>query len=164
MISETSLITYSVLRKSFHQCCHIWQFIANLATFDTNLLQKFPFGYLVFLAIFFGYFWKFGKKLVLNQFKTGFGSISLCLDVDIFAFWKSFDVDILGFQKCFDVDLLGFSKIWLLFAQTFWQHWFSLQNLLMHRVAWYNFAFNPTCNPLIKFNLNPRISWALSYK
>ena len=73
--------------------------------------------------LFFGYFWKFGKKLVLNQFKTGFGSISLCLDVDIFAFWKSFDVDILGFQKCFDVGLLGFSKIWLLFAQTFWQHW-----------------------------------------
>ena len=39
---------------------------------------------------------------------------------DILAFWKSFDVDILGFQKCFD---MGFSKIWLLFAQTFWQHW-----------------------------------------
>ena len=53
--------------------------------------------------------------------KTGFGSISLCFDVDIFAFWKSFDVDILGFQKCFDVGLSGFYKIWLLFSQTFWQ-------------------------------------------
>ena len=42
------------------------------------------------------------KKLVLNQFKTSFGSISSCFDVDIFAIWKCFDVDILGFQKCFD--------------------------------------------------------------
>ena len=34
---------------------------------------------------------------------SGFGSFSVCFDVDIFAFWKNFDVDILGFQKCFDV-------------------------------------------------------------
>ena len=34
----------------------------------------------------FDYFWKFGKKLVLKQFKTSFGLISLCFDVDIFAF------------------------------------------------------------------------------
>ena len=83
-----------------------------------NLKPKFPFGYLVFLAT----FESLAKKLVLNQFKSYFGSISLCFDVDIFGFWKSFDVDILGFQKSFDVGLLEFSEIWLLFAQTFWQH------------------------------------------
>ena len=105
------------------QCCHIWRIIANLATFDTNLLQKFPFGFLVFLATFLATFESLAKKLVLNQFKSYFGSISLCFDVDIFGFWKSFDVDILGFQKSFDVGLLEFSEIWLLFAQTFWQHW-----------------------------------------
>ena len=77
---------------------------------------------------FFGYFWKYGKKLVLNQFKAGLCSISLCFDVDIFSFWKSFNVDILDFQKCFDVGLLGFSKICLLFAQTFWQHWTQASN------------------------------------
>ena len=64
------------------QCCHIWCFIVHLATFDTNLLQKFPFGYLAFLAT----FESLTKKLVLNQFKTGFGSFSLCFDVDILAF------------------------------------------------------------------------------
>ena len=51
--------------------------ITNLATFDFNLLQKFPLKY------FFGYFWKIGKKLVLNQLKTGFGPISLCFDADM---------------------------------------------------------------------------------
>ena len=92
----------------------------NLATFDTNLLSKFPFGYLAFLATFLATFESLAKK----WFKTGFGSFSLCFDVDILAFWKSFeiDIDILGFENCFDVGLLEFSKIWLLFAQDFWQH------------------------------------------
>ena len=62
-----------------------------------NFATKISFWLLGLFGYFFGYFWKIGKKLVLNQFKTGFGSISLCFDVDIFAFWKSFDVDILGF-------------------------------------------------------------------
>ena len=77
--------------------------------------QNFRFGYLSILATF--------CLLLKIWLKTGFGSFYLCFDVDIFAFWKTFDVDILGFQKFFDVGLLGFSKVWLLFAQTFWQHW-----------------------------------------
>ena len=44
----------------------------------------------------------------------------------IFLPFEELDVDISGFLKCCDVGLLGFSKIWLLFAQTFWQHWLSL--------------------------------------
>ena len=63
------------------------------------------------------------KGICILDRATGFGSISLYFDVDILAFWKTFDVHILGFRKCFDVGLLRFSKIWLLFAQTFWQHW-----------------------------------------
>ena len=50
--------------KSEWHSCHIWQFIANLDTFDTIWLPKFSFWWLVL----FGYFWKFGLKLVLNQF------------------------------------------------------------------------------------------------
>ena len=50
--------------KSEWHCCHIWQFIANLATFDIFWLPKFSFWWLVL----FGYFLKFGLKLVLNQF------------------------------------------------------------------------------------------------
>ena len=42
--------------KDRSQCCHIWRFIANLATFDTNLLLKFHFGYLAFLATFLATF------------------------------------------------------------------------------------------------------------
>ena len=32
------------------QCCQIWQFVANLATFDYKLWPKFGFGYLPILA------------------------------------------------------------------------------------------------------------------
>ena len=79
---------------------------------------KFLFDFFASLATFLATF----ESLAKNQFKTGFGSVSFCFDVDILAFWKSFDVDIYGFQKYFDVGLLGFSKIWLLLAQNFWQH------------------------------------------
>ena len=41
----------SSLAITAKQCCHIWRFITNLATFDTTLL----------LGL-FGYFWKFGKN------------------------------------------------------------------------------------------------------
>ena len=57
------------------------------------------------MATFLATFENFAKKMVLNQFKTGLGSIFLCFYVDIFAFWKRFGVDILGFQKCFDVGI-----------------------------------------------------------
>ena len=118
----------------------IWWFWFDVTTKAlSGLKPKLP-----YLAIYckFGYFWHefatkisfwlFGflatflatfenlENMVLNQFKSGFGSISLCFYEDIFAFWKSFDVYILGFQKCFDVGLLRVSKIWLLFDQTFW--------------------------------------------
>ena len=53
------------------QCCHIWQFVTNLATFDTNWLPIFCFGYLALVATF-----KNWQKLVLDKFKTGFRSIS----------------------------------------------------------------------------------------
>ena len=120
----------SLWNKVCHfQFCHIWRFIANLATFDTIWQPKFSF----WLLVLFGYFSFLGtlENLAKNWFKTSFGSFSLCFDVDILAFWKTFDVDILDFYKCLAVDLLGFSKIWLLFAHSFWQHW-SLCNKGCH--------------------------------
>ena len=93
-----AVLPYLAIYRKFGYFWH--QFATKISLWLLGL-----FGY------FFGNFWKLGKKLVLNQFKTGFGSYSLCFYVDIFAFWQSFDVDILGFQKCFDVGLLGVSKI-----------------------------------------------------
>ena len=51
---------YSDSCCTWNQCCHIWGFVTNLATFDTNLLPKFSFGYLGFLATF--------KSLAKNWF------------------------------------------------------------------------------------------------
>ena len=75
-----------------------------------------------------------------NLSKPSFDSIPLCFDADMFAFWKNFDVGILGIQKCLEVGLLGFSKIWLLFLQTFWQHWRQpcnkFSSLSQNKVLW----------------------------
>ena len=38
------------------QCCHIWRFIVNLATFETIWLPKFSLWLLVLFGYFFGYF------------------------------------------------------------------------------------------------------------
>ena len=46
------------------------------------------------LCYIFGYFYKFGKKMVLNRFTPSFEEIPF-----------GFDVGILGFQNCFDVGL-----------------------------------------------------------
>ena len=71
---------------------------------------------LVMTSIKHGFQQNLANKLVLS----GFSYIPFSFDVDIFAIWKSSDVGILVLQNCFDV---GLSKIWLLFPQTFWQHW-----------------------------------------
>ena len=46
-----------------NQCCHIWRFIANLATFDPIWLPKFCLWLLVLFGYFFGYFKKLAKNL-----------------------------------------------------------------------------------------------------
>ena len=93
------------------QCYHIWRFIANLATFDTILLLKFSFGYLAFLSTFLATF----KKLVKNWFWLDL----IMLWCIYFCLLKELWCRYFRFLKV----LLGFSIIWLLFAQTFWQHW-----------------------------------------
>ena len=59
--TSTKWIENSELYENW-QCCHIWQFITNLAAFDFNLLSKFPFGYLAFLATFLATFEKLAKN------------------------------------------------------------------------------------------------------
>ena len=47
-----------------NQCCHVWRFITNLATFATIWLPKIFFLvtclFWLLFGYFFGYFWKFG--------------------------------------------------------------------------------------------------------
>ena len=70
-------------------------FITNLATFDTNLIPKFRYGYLAFLTTFLASF----ESMAKNWFW-----IYLCFDVDILAFWKIFKSALIwvfwGFLKC----------------------------------------------------------------
>ena len=99
---------------SWEQCCLIWQFVANLDTSHVKLLLKYWFGYLSILATL--------KNLAKNWFW-----------LDPFVLWCRYfslsrELCIWSFQNCFDVGLLGFTKIWLLFPQTFWQHWLGISS------------------------------------
>ena len=95
---------------SFQECCQIWWFVANLATYHVKLELKFGLATCQFWL-----FFKIWLKQVSDQFKTSLDAIPLCSDVVIL--WKRFCVGNLGFQNCFDVGFCFFLKFGYFFLK-----------------------------------------------